>query len=181
MKRFGLASILIALLASPALADLDKNAKKWVEEMRPLILPEEVKAYKSLKNNSDAAEFQKIFWARRDPNLDTSENEYQAEYLKVVAEVDPKFRSAGRIGSQTDCGRIYILLGPPDGVKKETAGEVTFRSPETWTYKDRPNLKFQGGSMGIGLDGTCMLPEGNRFSDELNRIAEFKVIQTNLS
>ncbi len=181
MKRFGLASTLIALLSSPAFADLDKNAKKWMEEVRPLILPEEVKAYKSLKNNSDAVEFQKIFWARRDPNLDTSENEYQAEYLKVVAEADAKFKAAGRIGSLTDCGRIYILLGAPDGVKKETAGEVAFRSPETWTYKDRPNMKFQGGSMGIRLDGTCMLPEGNRFSDELNRLAEFKVIQTNLS
>jgi GWxTD domain-containing protein len=181
MKRFGLVSTLIALLASPALADLDKNAKKWVDEVRPLILPEEEKAYKRLKNNSDAAEFQKIFWARRDPNLDTPENEYQAEYLKVVAEVDPKFKAAGRAGSQTDCGRIYILLGAPDAVRKETAGEVAFRPPETWTYKDRPTMTFKGGSMEIGLDSTCMLPQGNRFGDQLNRIAEFKVIQTNLS
>lgn len=181
MKRFGLVSTLITLLASPALADLDKNAKKWVDEVRPLILPEEEKAYKSLKNNSDAAEFQKIFWARRDPNLDTPENEYQAEYLKVVAEVDPKFKAAGRAGSLTDCGRIYILLGPPDAVKKETGGEVAFRAPEIWTYKDRPTMTFKGGSMEIGLDGTCMLPQGNRFGDQLNRLAEFKVIQTNLS
>jgi GWxTD domain-containing protein len=181
MKRFGLATALLALLASNALADLDKNAKKWVDEVRPLILPEEEKSYKGLKNNADAAEFQKIFWARRDPNLDTPENEFQAEYLKLVAEVDPKFKTAGRSGSQTDCGRIYILMGAPDSVKKEPSAEVAFRSPETWTYKDRPTMTFKGGSLDIPLDGTCMLPQGNRFADQLNRIAELKVIQTNLS
>ena len=181
MKRFGQAPILLALLASSALADVDKNTKKWVEEVRPLILPEEEKSYKTLKNNADALEFQKIFWARRDPNLDTPENEFQAEYLKLVAEVDPKFKAAGRVGSQTDCGRIYILLGPPDSVKKESSAEVAFRSPEVWTYKDRPTMTFKGGALDIGLDGTCMLPQGNRFGDQLNRIAELKVIQTNLS
>ena len=181
MKRFGQAPILLALLASSALADVDKNTKKWVEEVRPLILPEEEKSYKTLKNNADALEFQKIFWARRDPNLDTPENEFQAEYLKLVAEVDPKFKAAGRVGSQTDCGRIYILLGPPDSVKKESSAEVAFRSPEVWTYKDRPTMTFKGGALDIGLDGTCMLPQGNRFGDQLNRLAELKVIQTNLS
>ena len=181
MKRLDVSAALLALLASPVAADLDKNAKKWVEEVRPLILPEEEKAYKGLKNNADAAEFQKIFWARRDPNLDTPENEYQAEYAKLVAEVDAKFKAGGRNGSQTDCGRIYILLGAPDGVKKETAGEVAFRAPEVWTYRDRPTMTFKGGALEIGLDGTCMLPQGNRFGDQLNRIAEFKVIQTNLS
>jgi GWxTD domain-containing protein len=181
MKRFGLAPALMALLASHALADMDKNAKKWVDEVRPLILPEEEKSYKSLKNNADAAEFQKIFWARRDPDLDTPENEFQTEYKKLVAEVDAKFKVAGRAGSQTDCGRIYILFGAPDDVKKEPSAEVSFRSPEIWTYKDRPTMTFKGGSMEVGLDGTCMLPSGNRFVDQLNRIAEFKVIQTNLS
>ena len=181
MKRFGLVSALFALLASNALADLDKNAKKWVDDVRPLILPEEEKSYKSLKNNGDAAEFQKIFWARRDPNLDTPVNEFQAEYQKLVAEVDPKFKAAGRPGSQTDCGRIYILLGAPDAVKKEQSSEAAFRTPETWTYKDRPGMTFKGGSMEIPLDGTCMLPQGNRFGEQLSRLAELKVIQTNLS
>jgi len=181
MKRSAPALALLALLASPALADLDKNAKKWVDEVRPLILPEEEKVYKGLKNNADAAEFQKIFWARRDPNLDTPENEFQAEYVKKVAEVDAKFKVAGRTGSQSDCGRLYILLGPPDAVKKEQSAEVSFRSPETWTYKNRPDMTFKDGTIDIPLDGTCMLPQGNRFGDQLNRLAELKIVQTNLT
>lgn len=181
MKRLGLASTLLVLLASPALADLDKNAKKWVDSVRPIILPEEEKSYKNLKNNSDASEFQKIFWARRDPNLDTPENEFQTEYLKLVAEVDAKYRVGGRMGSLTDCGRLHILMGAPDSVKKESSGDVAFRTPETWTFKDRPGLTFTGGFLDIPLDGSCMLPQGNRLSGQLNRIAELKVIQTNLS
>lgn len=181
MKRFGLAASLLFLLVAPALADLDKNAKKWVEEVRPIILPEEEKTYKSLKNNAEAAEFQKIFWARRDPNLETPENEFQAEYLKQVAEIDPKFKAAGRAGSQTDCGRIYILMGPPDDIKKQSSVEAAFRTPEVWNYQDRPGLTFKGGSIDIPLDGSCMLPQGTRLGDQLNRIAEFKVVQANLS
>jgi GWxTD domain-containing protein len=181
MKRLGLASCLIVLLASPASASIDKNARKWLDEVRPIILPEEEKAYKGLKNNSDAPEFQKIFWARRDPNLDTSENEYRTEYLKAVAEADARFKAGGRPGSLTDCGRIYILLGPPDDVKEEPSATAVFRTPEIWTYRDRPGMSFTDGSMDVGLDGACMLPQGNRFGDQLNRIAEIKVVQTNLS
>lgn len=181
MKRTALVSSLILVLASQASAEIDKNARKWLDEVRPIILPEEEKAYKDLKNNSDAPEFQKIFWARRDPDLDTPVNEYQEEYRKLVAEVDPMFKLAGRNGSLTDCGRIYILMGPPDEVKKETSAVVSLRQPETWIYKDRPGISFTGGSLSIGLDGTCMLPQGNRFGEELNRLAERKVVQTNLS
>jgi GWxTD domain-containing protein len=181
MKSLGLVSSLVVLLAASASADIDKNAKKWLDEVRPLLLPEEEKAYKGLKNNADASEFQKIFWARRDPNLDTPENEFQAEYLKLVAEVDPKYKVAGRNGSLTDCGRIHILIGVPDSVKKDTTAGLAFRSPETWTYKDRPGMTFSGGSIDISLDGTCMLPPGNRFGDQLNRLAEGKVVQSNLS
>jgi len=181
MKRSLLIPSLLALLASSASADLDKNAKKWLDDVRPILLPEEEKIYKNLKNNADALEFQKIFWARRDPNLDTPENEFQVEYQKLVAEVDPKYKAAGRSGSQTDCGRLYILLGPPENVRKEETGEAAFRAPEIWTYKDSPRMTFKGGSLEVAVDGTCMLPQGNRFGEQLDRIAEGKIVQTTLS
>jgi len=181
MKRFAPVLPLISVLALPAFADMDKKAKQWVETVRPLILVEEEKAYKKLKNNAEAAEFQKIFWARRDPNLDTTENEFQIEYEKLAADLETRYRVGGRPGSLTDCARIHVLMGAPDSVKKETTGDVSLRTPETWTFKDRPGLKFTGGSLDLGVDGACMLPQGNRFGDQLNRLAEAKVIQTNLS
>ena len=178
MKR-ALLSLTLAAAAFPAGADLDKNAKKWIEDVRSIALPEETKFYKGLKNNSDALEFQKIFWARRDPDLDTPANEYQVEYQALVAEVDSKYKAAGRPGSQTDCGRIHILLGAPDSVRKEQSAEAAFRPPEVWVYQNRPFIK--SGSLEIPLDGSCMLRQGNRFGEQLDRFAETRIVQTTLS
>lgn len=166
--------------ANAQAADLDKNAKKWLDDVRPLILPEEEKQYRALKNGAEVAEFQKIFWARRDPNLETPENEFQAEYTQLKTDVDTKFK-AGRPGSQTDCGRIFILLGAPDDVKKEPTDGAVFRAPETWTYKNRANMTFTGGSMQVSLDAQCQLPSGNKFNQQLDRIAEGRILQANLS
>ena len=56
---------------------LDNADKKWLEDVRPIILPDEEKTFKELKEKADRNEFQKIFWARRDPNPDTPQNEFQ--------------------------------------------------------------------------------------------------------
>jgi GWxTD domain-containing protein len=169
-------------VVAPARADMDRNAKKWLEDVKPLLLPEEEKLYKALKNNSEAAEFQKIFWARRDPNLDTPENEFKAEYEKLKAQIDAAYKTA-LPGSQTDCGRAHVLLGAPDAVRKEQGTEIDigFRAPETWTYKDRPGMTFTGGSIQIAFDNQCRLPQRNKFNEQLDRVAETKIVQPNLT
>jgi len=177
-----LALILIAL-AAPSTAraqKLDKEDKKWLEVARPLMTPDEEKTYRRLKNKSDRVEFQKIFWARRDPNLETPENEFQADYMKAYADAE-QFKVPGRRGSETDCGRIFLLLGKPDDVKKEQIGvNPASRSPETWTYRDRPGQTFVDGKAEIGLDETCSLPPGARLMEQLNRVAEARVAQPNI-
>ena len=89
------AFILAVLLVGPRLASaqkLDKDDKKFLDDVRPILLSEEEKIYKGLKEKSDRLEFQKIFWARRDPDLATPANEYQAEYEKARAEADRLYR-----------------------------------------------------------------------------------------
>src|SRR4026209_1960578 len=98
-----LALAVLSLAPAAARADkLDKEDKKWLDEVRPLMLPDEEKTFRDLKDKGDRAEFQKIFWARRDPALDTPDNEYQAAYNTERAEVDRQFRVAGQSGSLTD-------------------------------------------------------------------------------
>jgi GWxTD domain-containing protein len=60
------------------------------------MLPDEEKTFRDLKDKAERVEFQKIFWARRDPDLDTTENEYQAAYNSDALEVDRQFRVAGQ-------------------------------------------------------------------------------------
>ena len=175
-------AVVLGLAPGVALAQkLDKDAKKWLEDVRPLILPDEEKTYRELKEKGDREEFQRIFWARRDANLETVQNEFQEEYMRSKAAADVQFKIAGRRGSETDCGRVFILLGKPDEVKAEPAGETPMlRTPETWTYRDRPGQTFVGGEAKIGFSGNCELPQGNRFGEALNQIASSKIRNTNL-
>jgi GWxTD domain-containing protein len=160
---------------------LDKDQKKWLDDVRPIILPDEEKTYRELKEKGDREEFQKIFWARRDPDLGTPQNEYQEEYLRTRAEADVQFKVAGTRGSETDCGRVFLLLGKPDEMKAEPVGETPMlRTPETWTYRDRPGQTFTGGEAKISFSGNCALPQGNRFGEALNQIAASKIRNTNL-
>src|SRR4051812_36244361 len=111
-----------ALALAPAAAHaqkLDKAEKQWLDEVRPIMLPDEEKTYRALKDKADRAEFEKIFWARRDPDLDTPDNEFQTTYNAMRAQVDRDFKVAGQAGSATDCGRVYLLLGKPDEMKQD--------------------------------------------------------------
>jgi GWxTD domain-containing protein len=175
--------LIVIALCAPSVAraqKLDKDDKKWLETARPLMTPDEDKTYRGLKDKADRQEFQKIFWGRRDPNLETPENEFQTEYLKVYAQAD-QYKIPGKLGSETDCGRIFLLLGKPDEVRKEQVGaNPAARSPETWTYRDRPGQTFTGGKAEIGLDETCSLPPGATLKEQLDRVAEAKVAQPNI-
>lgn len=181
-ERIAVAAAVLSLApAAGWAAKLDNDAKRWLAEVRPIMLPDEEKTYRDLKDKGEREGFQKIFWARRDPNLDTPENEFQAEYMKSRAEADAQFRAAGRPGSETDCGRVFLLLGKPDEMKAEPVGEnPTARPPETWTYRDRPGQTFVGGEAKIQFAGNCELPQGNRLGEQLARVAESKVLQPNI-
>jgi GWxTD domain-containing protein len=183
-NKASLMGLALCVLAAPAVSALDKEAKKWLDEVKPIMLPDEEKTYRDLKDKNDVAEFQKIFWARRDPDLETPANEHQAEYQKARTEADTKFRIGGTPGSQTDCGRVYILLGPPDEVKKGEMADSSIpgrRNPENWIYRDRPGFKFgPTGQIEIGFDESCLLPQGARMGEQLNRLAEGRVASPNI-
>jgi GWxTD domain-containing protein len=183
--RLKLALAMAALVLAPAAAradKLDKDDKKWLDEVRPLMLPDEEKTFRDLKDKADRLEFEKIFWARRDPDLDTPENEFQTAYNAARAEADRQFKVGGQLGSATDCGRVYILLGKPDDMKqdKQASDAPSLRAAEVWTYRDRPGQTFAGGQVQIAFEKDCQLPQGARLGEQLNRVAESKVVHPNL-
>lgn len=168
----------LGLLPAPARADkLSKEEKAWADSVAPLMLQDEDKRYKELKDKADRAEFQKIFWARRDPDLSTPENEYEPEYRKVAAEADRRYSVRGKKGTQTDCGRALVLLGEPAEVKKDTTQdrEAGMRAPESWTYR---GAQFQGGQVVLAFDAQCM--GGVSLKQQFDRVAEGKVKHPNL-
>jgi GWxTD domain-containing protein len=188
---------LLALLAAPA-AGTDKadgESRKWLGGVRPILLPEEEKTYEGLEDETEREEFRKIFWARRDPDLETPTNEYQIEYEKARAEADLRFKVGVTPGSLTDCGRVLILLGRPDCVETVDWGEKPGRSfvhvedranarlratPERWTFESRPALAFAGGQIQLDFDESCQLPRDARLERLLRRLAARLVVNPGL-
>ncbi len=177
------ALILALLIVGPAIAlaaDLDGDDKKWLDEVRPIMLPDEEKAYKDLADKADREEFRKIFWARRDPDLSTPENEYRPKYEAAREKADRDFRVTGRTGSQSDCGRFFILLGEPDDTQVQVGSvSVLRRVPEIWIYFSKEGgRQFEGGEARISFDEDCRAPSG--VQAVLEGLAAEKIVQPQL-
>jgi GWxTD domain-containing protein len=174
--------ILLAVLLLSGLAvaaGLDNEDKEWLEEVAPIILPAEQEAYKKVEDKADRAEFRRIFWARRDPDLATPENEFRAEFDAARAHADREFKVPGSAGAQTDCGRTYILLGEPDDTEIGVGpSSVLYRVPEVWIYRDKPSRTFEGGEARIAFDDSCRAPRG--IQQVLEDFAIEKIVQTQI-
>lgn len=100
---------------------LDSNSQKFLDIIRYIITTQEARIFQEMPPE-DRGEFIMDFWARRDSDPSTPENEFRSVYYTRLAVADKAFR-AGIPGWMTDKGRIYILLGPPTDVIKKTMGE----------------------------------------------------------
>ena len=184
IRRTGLPVLLVLASLCPGAAwaqKLDNDDKKFLNDVRPLLTPDEENTFKKLKDKADRVEFQKIFWTRRDPDLATPVNEAKDQYEKDRATADQTYRVPARSGSQTDCGRVFILLGKPDEVQAEGGSLAVpsgLRTPETWIYKDKPGRTFQGGRAAIAFNEECQ--GTGDLAAQLDRIAASKVTQPNI-
>ncbi len=100
---------------------VDSNSQKFLDIIRYIITPQEERIFREMPPE-DRGEFIMDFWARRDSDPSTPENEFRSVYYTRLAVADKAFR-VGIPGWMTDKGRIYILLGPPMDVIKKTMGE----------------------------------------------------------
>jgi GWxTD domain-containing protein len=127
--------------------ELGSTYKKWLnEDVRWIITPEEMSAFKQLSNDEERDQFIEQFWLRRDPTPDTVENEYKEEHYRRIAYANEHF-AAGKQGWRTDRGRMYIVFGPPDEIEahpsggqynrpiEEGGGETSTYPFETWRYR----------------------------------------------
>jgi len=107
----------------------ENSYKKWLDEVSPIITPEEMGAFRRLANDSERQSFIEHFWFQRDPTPDTAENEYKEEFYRRRTYADERF-SAGKPGSKTDRGMVYIIHGAPDSIDAHPAGGPYLRTAE---------------------------------------------------
>lgn len=114
LRNTGIAFALCVLVASTASAALSEKYKEWREgPVQWIMTSDEMRAWKNVRTDEEAAEFIDLFWVRRDPTPGTAVNEYHIDFDVYVNSADQQFAEKGRRGSMTDRGRVAIVLGPP--------------------------------------------------------------------
>jgi len=97
----------------------DASGDSFYDLARLFMLKQEKELYKRLIEKGDKQEFIKGFWSRRDPNPNTTENEFLIEIQKRINYANTWFwlsKSSRNLGWDTDRGRIFLVLGPADRV-----------------------------------------------------------------
>ena len=140
------AAVCFALFAAVAMAadqltweDLKKNIDSWIRGPVSLIATDQEKTvFAKLKSPEEKMQFIKIFWARRDPLLRTSENEFKQEFYQRVDYANANFAEGDQSGWDTARGQVYILFGPPSREEKRILAESS-RPVLLWVYDRIPS------------------------------------------
>ena len=143
--------ILLALCKSYQLEkSLNPEEQEFLSQVRFIITKEEKNTYLLLPE-SDREAFVEEFWAKRDPDPLTEENEFKIEYFSRIKSANRMFRGEGMQGWLTDRGRVYILFGAPFSRKYYPAqSEVGIqRAREVWLYGNFPIVFEDRHSNGV--------------------------------
>ena len=111
------------LLASVAGAQLSQTFKDFPNGPAGFVMTDnEKKAFAQLKSDSEAQAWIELFWAKRDPDLNTVENEFKQDFDLRVTAADKMFSAEKLKGSMSDRGKVLILMGKPLSLQNVAAG-----------------------------------------------------------
>jgi GWxTD domain-containing protein len=112
-------------------SDAPGGARAWIEgPVRWLVLPDEAKRFRRLSTSAQVLAFIDDFWRRRDPDPASPANPVAQRFFERVQAADLLYTMEGKVGSMTDRGRAYILLGSPSVLR------YTQRSAPRWEPGD---------------------------------------------
>ena len=139
VASIGLPAVVIAVSAgfvtsctSDPKVKLDPESEKFYQTARLLMTREENKIFGRLPDPGSRKEFIKDFWVKRDPDPGSATNEYKVEFEARVQYANARFREGGP-GYNTDRGRVYIFMGPPDKFEEYlTHTDPSARGPILW-------------------------------------------------
>ncbi len=146
MKKFTWLALVVWGAAAVATAQLSPEYKGWPDGPAGFLMTKaEKKEYQGITSDAQAKAWIELFWAKRDPNLETVGNEFKVDFDYKVEAADRQFSADKLKGSMSDRGRVLILLGRPSGFSGQPAGAVVGRienpgvddhgAGEVWLYK----------------------------------------------
>ncbi len=125
---------------SPGKVSLDPESHDFYETARLVMTKWEKDIFNHLPDRESREEFILEFWAKRDPDPETEENEFKEKFFRRIEYTNERFKE-GSSGWKTDRGRIYIYLGPPDKTDEILLhGDPSIRGTILWWIYYRYNL-----------------------------------------
>ena len=119
---------------------LDPESKEFYRKARLIMTGPEVDIFDLLPDAEARKEFMADFWARRNPDPTSEVNAFQEEYERRIEYANKHFNE-GRKGMDTDRGRIFIFLGPPDKIERFPFNQTeSVRGPAEWWIYYRHQL-----------------------------------------
>ena len=147
MKTRWFTIVAVVVFAANAFAQTSDTYKNWGNSgVHYLMMKQERTEWSSLRTDADAKAFIELFWARRDPTPDTPVNELRQQVEARIAEADKRYTVGKRLGSLSDRGLVYVVLGEPVEIVRKvlpprapewSAGR--FKRPtntERWIYRN---------------------------------------------
>jgi GWxTD domain-containing protein len=115
------------------------------------------------------------FWAVRDPDPTTPENEFKIEYYRRLAYVREHFATGYGDGLDTDQGRIYVKYGPPDEILDNPLGAGIAGTE----HLGGEASELEGSFSSDGRQGTAVTASGNAGQTDTD-VGEFMGVIVNL-
>jgi GWxTD domain-containing protein len=112
-----------------------------VRQLRYIATERELRILRNAKEGERLRLF-RSFWASRDPTPSTKRNEALIEYYRRIAYANEAFRVPQLEGWATDRGMVYLTLGLPDYIERESFAAGS-KPLEAWVYNSmRLSLLF---------------------------------------
>jgi GWxTD domain-containing protein len=122
------------LVIAGSAAWLAENWKEALSLIRYEATEKEMDILEDIDDPAQRIEAWACFWRLRDPISTTAVNEAMQDYFARIETANDTWKSALRPGYQSDRGRAYVTLGPPDDIQSNPMpfGQLPF---EIWTYQ----------------------------------------------
>jgi len=155
-------SLIAAVLFSVALSALGALSKEYADFPKGpvglLMTNDERAQWKNVKSDDAAKQFIDLFWARRDPTPGTATNEFHDLITERIKVADGNFREPNKLGSMTDRGKVFILLGSPTKIVRSGTGAhvSTIQTPGAISHPSGQGAV--GGNSAAGGAGSATPP-----------------------
>ncbi|HEV8631308.1 MAG TPA: VWA domain-containing protein [Thermoanaerobaculia bacterium] len=116
-------------------ADLPQRYRDWLEEVAPLMTPEERQVFLALTRDYQRQAFLRAFWQQRDPYPETPANELRDAWQGRVEQARARYGDLA-----DDRSRMLLLNGPPDSVVTSRCGSL-LRPLELWRLEHSTLVK----------------------------------------